>query len=293
MTTPLLTGLHHVTAFAGSPPENLAFYTGVLGLRLVKKTVNFDDPLVYHLYYADHHGSPGTLLTHFPQPYAEAGVHGSPEIGQTLLRVARGTLGAWEERLRGHGVTTSRENVFGAERVLFEDPHTMRFGLVEGDTEQLRVEGAVIETAELDGVAAFLRETLGFIEDGADRGRRRLRLGEGTDGACVELAGSSGVRSVMGAGTVHHVAWRVPDEGVQSEVVGRLRAARVATTEVKDRQYFKSVYCRIPGGVIFEIATDGPGFAIDERLEHLGEGLMLPPMHEGRRGEIEAHLEPL
>ncbi|GAB4515132.1 MAG: ring-cleaving dioxygenase [Phycisphaerales bacterium] len=285
-------GLHHVTAFAGDPRACRGFYTSVLGLRLVKVTVNFDDPSVHHLYFGDERGSPGTLLTHFPHPRALAGVHGTPAIGTTLLRV-RDPL-AWGERLAERGVSTRCEEVLGAERVRFEDPDGMRYALVGGgEGEGIGcVEGVEIRVTDAGAASSFLRGVLGFEDDGASGARTRLRVGGGA-GSSVELVESAALEGNFGAGVVHHVAWRVADVDAQAEVVDRLRAARIATTEVKDRDYFKSVYARVPGGVIFEFATDGPGFDIDEPPESLGGRLCLPVMYEGRRAAIEAALPTL
>lgn len=301
MSSPI-TGIHHVTAFAKDPRRNHEFYTRVLGLRLVKKTVNFDDPLTYHLYYGDRVGSPGSLLTHFPHPHAKPGVHGSPEIIETVLGVQHAAISFWENRLRAHSVTVSREG----ERISFEDHDGMRFVLVGADVsmsgaahdcEGIGAEEAiagidemVIRVPDAGATGACLVDVLGFerVGDG------RYVVGGGGFGCGVRLEEMpADARSKMGAGTVHHVAWRVPDGAAQGEVMQRLRSAGIGATEVLDRQYFQSVYARIPGGVIFEFATDGPGFDVDESAEGLGTGLKLPAQHEDRREEIEGHLVPL
>ncbi|MEM1422983.1 MAG: VOC family protein [Planctomycetota bacterium] len=285
-----LLGLHHVTAFAKDPTRCRAFYTEVLGLRLVKTTVNFDDPYVHHLYFGDREGTPGTLLTHFPHPHAKAGVHGAPEIATTLLRVA--DVGAWEDRLRGRGVETSRLAVFGEERVRFADHDTMGFALVGGGAGEgiTGVAGVEVRAPGRDEMVGFLVETLGFEEVSREGERVRLSVGGDIGDSVIEVVRTEAGASNFGAGIVHHVAWRVADLGVQAAVVERMRGAGVGTTEVKDRDYFKSVYARVPGGVVFEFATDGPGFAVDEPVESLGERLCLPAMYEGRRAEIEAAL---
>jgi glyoxalase family protein len=293
MPTPL-TGLHHVTAFAKDPVANHDFYTRVLGMRMVKKTVNFDDPLTYHLYYADHNGSPGTLLTHFPHPNAKPGAHGSPEISETLLAVAPGALDAWSDRLRAAGVETRDVEVAGEPRLAFADHDDMRFALVEREHGAVdavdRVEGVVVRVADLDAAASFLRDTLGF-EDAAGADKRvRMTVGD----SAVELVHApDDTPPNMRAGIVHHVAWRVPDDDAQRRVIDLLEAARIGVTPVQDRKYFRSIYFRIPGGVNFEVATDGPGFDVDEPLDTLGTTLQLPDQYEPRRDEIEAHLVPL
>lgn len=290
----LLTGLHHVTALAGDPIRNNAFYTGVLGMRLVKRTVNFDDPLTYHLYFGDEVGSPGSLVTHFPHSNAKRGVHGSPEILETLLAIPSGTTDEWQKRLESEGVAAARGERGDGPRLAFEDHDGMRFGLVErSDVPSgggiTRVAGAVIHTPEVDALGACLTDVLGF-EPMAGQAAG-YRVGDGSFVEIVEAEADG--RTSMGAGTVHHVAWRVPDDATQAEVGERLRSAGIATTPVMDRQYFRSIYCRVPGGVIFEIATDGPGFTVDESKATLGEALKLPPQYERRREEIENHLLPL
>lgn len=292
MREPLVTGVHHVTAFAKSPRENRAFYEGVLGLRMVKRTVNFDDPLTYHLYYGDEEGTAGTLLTHFPNPRSKRGAHGAPEICETRLAVATGGLDRWAEALRSAGVAAER-----AEGLLaFEDPDGMRLSLVEDADHEGGgigpVERVVIRVRDGAASAAFLERALGFEVDGRAGASTLLELPGGGVGRRLELVEDRSSPDMRwGAGVVHHVAWRVPDDGAQAEASARLRAEGCAVTPVMDRQYFRSIYFRIPGGVVFEIATDGPGFGVDEPLESLGSTLRLPPQHEARRAEIEAHLE--
>ncbi len=330
----ILTGIHHVTALAKDPRENHDFYTRVLGQRLIKKTVNFDDPLTYHLYFGDRHGSPGTLLTHFPHPNAKRGVHGSPEILETALSVPAGSLDYWAARLRAHDVAVA-DGAGGADdgaggdggggadgdgdaggaggderRLSFEDPDGMRLALVEGadspaapgyaghDVEPRHavggIDAVVIRVPDPDGTTRFLRDALGFRSGSGDGARRRLHLGEDRPGARLDVVRADADPATrMGAGTVHHVAWRVPDDATHKEAAARVRAAGVPVTPVIDRQYFRSIYFRVPGGVIFEIATDGPGFTVDEAEATLGRDLKLPERHEPRRAEIESHLIPL
>ncbi|MEO1277543.1 MAG: ring-cleaving dioxygenase [Planctomycetota bacterium] len=296
----LITGIHHVTAVAKDPLKNFEFYTSLLGLRMVKKTVNFDDPLTYHLYYGDHRGSPGTLLTHFPHPLSRAGVHGSPEILETRLRVADGTLDSWAERLGSHGVKAELVDDDGVRRLAFGDHDDMRFALVEEPAEAtdersiLGIESVSIRVPDVGATSSFLEEVLGFATAARSESGARLTLGDGAPGRRLELVQAAiDPQTSMGAGTVHHVAWRVPDDETQARVAAALTEAGIAVTPVMDRQYFRSIYFRIPGGVIFEVATDGPGFDVDEPLETLGEALKLPPQYEARRSEIAAHLVPL
>lgn len=313
-----ITGLHHVTAFAKDPRANLDFYTRVLGLRLIKKTVNFDDPFTYHLYYGDHAGSPGTLLTHFPNPMAARARHGSNEIQRTTLAVGVGALGFWRDRLAALGVEVASVQSFGQDALHFDDHDGMRFRMIE----QARPLG-VAEDHEREGIAAgraiagiagvdihvqdagttiaFLRDVLGFEVERSEGAATWLSLHRASDGPIeaaqlgqrLVVVEDASAHMAMGAGTVHHVAWRAADLGTQARAVDAIRAARVGVTPVIDRQYFQSIYFRIPGGVVFEIATDAPGFATDETLEGLGSALRLPPQHERLRSRLEKELVPL
>ena len=267
---------------------------------MVKKTVNFDDPMTYHLYYGDHHGSPGTLLTHFPHPFAKLGTHGSPEIIETRLRIEPGSMQEWHDRLTEHGVSARIVGVADEPRLEFADDDDMRFAMVEdsptgsGGPAVRGIEGVAIRVPDVASTRKFLERALGFVDAGCPGPNARLALEDGEPGQRLELIQAPiDRRMAMGAGTVHHVAWRVPDGEAQAEVAQRLIAAGVSPTPVMDRQYFRSIYFRVPGGVIFEVATDGPGFDVDEPLESLGESLKLPSQYEPRRSEITAHLVPL
>jgi glyoxalase family protein len=282
----------------------------VLGLRFIKRTVNHDDPLTYHLYYADAVGTPGTVLTHFPHPHAARARHGTGEIRRTLLAVPAGSMGFWVERLKGHGVQANASAQFGRERLEFEDPDGMELGLVEGDVDGVgtpwdgngvdarnairTVDTVTLRVPSSEATGAFLVDALGFTAGEQDGERRLFTLPGGGPGQRLELFDDpDSAQEPMAAGTVHHVAWRVPDEDAQQEASDRLFAAGTPTTPIIDRVYFRSIYFRIPGRVIFEIATDGPGFTADEPMEELASSLVLPPQHEPRRAEITAHLEPL
>lgn len=307
---PVITGVHHVTALAKSPPDNLDFYRRVLGLRFIKRTVNHDDPLTYHLYYADAAGSPGSVLTHFPHPHAAPGKHGTGEIRRTLLAVPEGSMGFWVDRFKHHGVEATGSTRFGTERLEFDDPDGMELGLVEGDVREVgepwdgdgvpaenairTVDTVTLRVPKAETTGAFLVDTLGFEAGVREDERQLFTLLSGGPGRRLELIDDpDSTQNPMGAGTVHHVAWRVPDDAAQLEVADRLAAANTAATPVIDRMYFHSIYFRVPGRVIFEIATDGPGFTVDEPMDALGTSLVLPPQHEPRRAEIEAHLLPL
>ncbi len=306
MTKPT-TGIHHVTAIAADPQRNLEFYAGTLGLRLVKRTVNFDDPNTYHFYYGDRTGQPGTLLTFFPWLGARRGRDGIGQAVATSFAVPTGALPWWEERLTRAGVggLTSRIR-FGERTLRFTDPDGLALELVErvesGDAAVdphdavpdaaaiRRISGNLLKLRGTDTTAALLTEVLGLVPAGEDGGVRRFRPANGIGGGVDLVRDPDGGHGVMGAGTVHHVAWRAADASHQAKLRGELLGFGMQVTPVVDRQYFQSIYFREPGGVLFEIATDDPGFLIDEPEATLGEALKLPPQYESRRGEIERQL---
>lgn len=313
MSTFVTAGIHHVTAICGDPQRNLNFYSGVLGMRLVKRTVNFDDPQTYHLYYGDDVGHPGSLLTFFPWPDAPRGRVGPGQIAVTSLAVAPQALGFWIERLLRHGVKFSgptRRRVGDADEqsLSFEDGDGLMLEIVAtpfGDSRPTSDRVADIPPESMirgihgvtlwedDGAptASVLVDLLGLDRVGEEETTHRFAAGPrgSRSVASVRITGAFPEGNVS-VGTVHHVAWRVPDERVQLEMRDRLLAAGLDATPVIDRRYFHSVYFREPGGVLFELATDGPGFAIDESPDHLGELLMLPPQFESYRTQITASL---
>ena len=304
-------GLHHITAIAGPAQENLDFYAGVLGMRLVKRSVNQDDPGTYHLFYADAEGRPGTDLTFFPWPQMAPPRDGHGRAMETSLEVPRGSLEFWAARLVRYGVASEAPQTRFGDRVLpFIDPHGLRVALVEparhprteftpwelspvAAEHQVRgLYGAQLWERNAEATASFLTSVLGFEQ-------------LATEGAWTRygFAGASGVvdvqempaarRGQWGVGSVHHLAWRVDDEEHQLRVRDAVEDAGGNATPVIDRFWFKSVYFQEPGGVLFELATDGPGFSVDEDPAHLGETLVLPPFLEGRRQEIERVLPAL
>lgn len=330
----MITGIHHITAFAKDPRANVDFYKRAIGLRLVKKTVNFDDPFTYHLYYGDHVGSPGTLLTHFPNPRASKARHGNNEIAGAVLAVPTGLLAPSLERLRRLNIDVRPCSVLGEPAHALEDPDGMQLLLIErhvssqvlaangasgrshvggddadrgqntetgDDTPGLRVDSVLIRVPHAAETANFLTKALGFTKarresDGEGHNVTEYTLDEAHRGIGQRLLlieDTDAVPQPMGAGTIHHVAWRVLDHGAQVRAADAIRAFGVGVTPIIDRQYFQSIYFRIPGGVVFEIATDGPGFAVDEPLDSLGESLMLPPQHEALRTRIEQTLMPI
>ena len=309
MTAP--SGLHHITCIAGDPQENLDFYAGVLGMRLVKRSVNQDVPHTYHLFYADAEGRPGTDLTFFPWPDQPPWRPGVGLASEIALAVPSGSLEYWGERLRRYGTPLgAADSRRGARALPVTDPHGLPLVLVEtGDsreftpwerspvpeTRQIRGLHAVrLWERELATTAQFLTTALGFRELGVDDGWHRYGVDDGTSGRFLEIRQvPGGARGAWGQGAMHHVAWRVADNAAQLELRAQVDAAGRRPTEVIDRFWFKSVYFLEPGGVLFEVATDGPGFTADEPLASLGEHLVLPPWLEPNRRAIEAALPPL
>ena len=313
-----ITGIHHVTAICGPPQTNVDFYTGILGQRLVKKTVNFDAPDTYHLYYGDRAGSPGTILTFFPFAQAGRGRAGPGMASAVAYAVPRGGLDAWMMRLAEETVVFEgpRERL-GERMIALTDPDGMGVELIEtetGDEPNGRVgarpddptgkprddgfHSVTLWVSDPMPTARVLTELFGYEEAGreTDDGVERLRFRSASPGrgSVIDLARSD-ARSIgrQGAGTIHHVAFRAEDNAAQQEWRERATAAGLDVTPVIDRQYFNAIYFREPGGVLFEIATDPPGFATDEAPGELGTHLMLPPQHEARRKDIERVLPPL
>ena len=306
-------GLHHVTAISGPAQENLDFYAGILGMRLVKKSVNQDDPGTYHLFYADAEGHPGTDLTFFPWAQLAPSRDGHGLSTEVSLAVPPGSLGFWAGRLQRYGVRVGNAEVRFGEHVLpMMDPHGLRVALVESASslgrpftpwdgspvpveQQIRgLESARMSEAKLDETTTFLESAMGFRHLGTENGWLRYGLGEGTSGQYVDVRELPGARrGAWGTGSIHHIAWRVDDDAHEAEVRQSVASGGAQPTPVIDRFWFKSVYFREPGGVLFELATDGPGFAVDEDPAHLGETLVLPPWLESDRATIEATVPKL
>lgn len=305
-----LPGIHHVTAIAGDPQQNVDFYMGLLGLRLVKQTVNFDDPGSYHLYYGDDLGHPGTIMTFFAWPGAPRGRVGAGQVGVTAFSIPAGSLDYWRERLTARGISVDGPVTRFADRVLsFADPDGMPLELIASARADERTGwagGSVPDEHAIRGFHAptlyvrqgepserLLTGVMGFRRIGQDGERVRYAAGEGeaAPGSLVDLVirpGDAGAR--QGTGTVHHIAWRTPDDERQLAWQSTLAERGIPVTEVRDRQYFRSIYYREPGGILYEIATDTPGFAVDEAPERLGTALKLPPWLETRRPRIEQAL---
>ena len=303
-------GLHHVTAIATDPQANVDFYTRALGLRLVKQTVNFDAPDTYHLYYGDEQGSPSSLLTFFPWPGVPQGRRGAGMTTATAFSVPESSLGWWHERFTRLGVDVDAPRTRDEEEVLtFRDPDGMVIDLVAsvGDhrsgwdgVADIPAEHAVrglhaiaLSERQLDPSAGMLTELLGMSVAGEEGDRARFQMSSGGSGALVDVLAGVRERGLQAGGTVHHVAFRAPDLETMTAWQQQLMANGIRVTQIMDRQYFKSIYFREPGGVLFEIATDAPGFAVDEPLLELGRNLKLPPWLEPSREQIAASLPPL
>jgi glyoxalase family protein len=290
-------GIHHVTAIAAAPQPNVDFYTGFLGMRLVKKTVNFDDPGTYHFYYGDRTGSPGSILTFFPWPGARRGYHGSGQVTVTSFAVPKDSIPRWEQRARGSGVSTDAiATRFDEEVLSLRDPDGLQLELAgsleAGESDAIgKIHSATISEEGYERTAKLLTDTMGFRLTGEHGNRFRYEVAEGGPGATVDVLCTPDLRRGSGgAGTVHHIAWRTPDDRQQLVWHRQLIDLQYNVSPVMDRQYFHSIYFREPGGVLFEIATDPPGFTVDEPLESLGTGLMLPPAYEKSRKQIELTL---
>jgi len=288
-------GIHHITAIAGDPQRNLDFYTETLGLRLVKRTVNFDDPGSYHFYFGDNIGTPGTIMTFFPWPGARRGARGSGQVTTVSFAVARKSMAFWKERLREtHVIAEEIAGRFGSDALRFLDPDGLQLELVASANEESSSERAVrgfaaptLEVRNPEKTEKLLTENLGFEFVAEENNRRRFRGSGSNASAEIDLVSSEAGFGQIAAGTVHHIAFRAADDDEQLKVREQLVARGLNVTPVIDRQYFHSIYFREPNGILFEIATDGPGFLIDEPADALGETLKLPPIYESERNEIE------
>ena len=305
-------GIHHVTAISGQPSRNVDFYTRTLGLRLVKKTVNFDDPGTYHLYYGDEQGRPGTILTFFPWEHVAPGRNGDGLTEETAFRVPAESIGYWTHRLIEKGVPhKALEKRFGEPVLAFTDPDGMSLALVgvaDAGSEPGWTDGSVPAEHAIRGfhgvtlmlrkaapTGAILTGALGFRETGREGPFVRYETGVAGNGNAVTIRETGGfLAGRLGRGGVHHIAFRAADDAEQAKIAKAVRDTYgLDPTEQRDRNYFRSVYFREPGGILFEIATDQPGFGVDEPVESLGQALKLPPFLEKHRREIEAALPPI
>lgn len=299
-------GIHHITAIVGHPQENVDFYAGVLGLRLVKQTVNFDDPGTYHLYFGNEGGKPGTIITFFPWAGARQGTIGDGQVGVTSYVVPKGAIAFWEERLAKFNVPVTKMERFEEQYLEFDDLHglhleivereegeknTWSFGEITPDTAIKGFGGATLLSAQPDKTAHLLEQVMGLkkVSEEGDF----LRFESSADiGNIIDLKRTPIGRGTMGVGTVHHIAWRAEDDQDQLEWQKYVAENGYGVTAVRDRNYFNAIYFREHGEILFEIATDPPGFAHDETFETMGEKLMLPEQYEPRRQQIERVLIP-
>lgn len=308
-----LLGIHHVTAIAGDPQENVDFYAGVLGMRLVKRSVNQDDPATYHLFYADAVGTPGTDLTFFPWAGGRRGRRGAGQTVSVGLGIPAAAIPYWQRRLEAAGISSGASTKrFDEEVLAFNDPHGLSLELVaapgiehrpwvaweEGPVPpQFAIRGihsVTVAEVRADRTEAYLGGTLGFRFVAEADGRRRFAMGPGGSGAILDLVATPHEpQGLVAVGTVHHVAWRTPDTAQQRRWWDDLGARGAGVSPIIDRFWFSSIYFHEPGGALFEIATDGPGFTIDEHREALGTRLILPPWLEPTRPQIERGLPPL
>lgn len=306
-----ISGLHHITAIAGEAKRNYNFYTNVLGLRLVKKTVNFDDPYTYHFYFGDKVGTPGSILTFFPWEGMKSGRRGTRQVTEIGYSVPHNSLDFWLERFEKHKVIYNKvSEKFGEQYLTFLDPDGLKFELTTSKNEDTRLpwetdsvtaehalkgfHNVTITTNKMDGTAEVLTDIFGYKLQESHVNRHRFVTDAIDTANIVDLVEAPG-ESVghVAAGSVHHVAFRVKDDQALMAFREKVLAAGLQITEKIDRNYFYSLYFREPGGVLFEIATDNPGFSIDESVEELGSGLKLPAQYESHRADISKRLAVL
>jgi glyoxalase family protein len=305
-----LRGIHHITAIASDPQRNVDFYTQVLGLRFAKRSVNFDDPSTYHFYFGDRTGRPGTAITFFAWPGARRGTRGTGQVIAASFAVPENSIDYWKTRFDEHHVFSEIIPArFDASAVRFTDPDGLMLELIEAnqlDDVDLKYESEVPKKSAIHGFHAptlevqqskpteELLEKLGFEPVAEAESRKRFSVNSKSTSACVDLVERADEQfGINSAGTVHHIAFRCADEKEQLKWRNQITDLDVHVTPVIDRFYFHSIYFREPGGILFEIATEGPGFTADEPVGHLGESLKLPPQYEQHRAEIERALPPI
>lgn len=306
----MINGLHHITAIAGDPKENYDYYTKTLGLRLVKKSINQDAPDTYHLFYADGAGNPGTDLTFFPWPAMGPAKPGAGKAVEVTFAVKNGSYDYWKKRMEELNQNVKEETRFGAKHLVFADPHGLELAITETSDErdfevwdrspvpveyQIRWMHSVrILVRDIKNTELLLTRIMGFTKNGEDQGWHRFGTNNGESGTLIDVFMNPELSAGRwGTGGIHHIAWRVKDSQDEMKVRELVLKAGLSPSPQIDRFWFKSVYFQEPGGVLFEIATDGPGFDRDEDPEHLGEKLILPPWYERQRDEIERNLPPI
>jgi glyoxalase family protein len=305
-----ISGLHHVTALASDPQRNVDFYAGILGLRMVKKTINFDAPDVYHLYYGDEEGQPGTIMTFFPFPGIRGGRNGIGQINTTSFSISMQSIDYWQERLKRFSIPFSRqEGRFNGEvSIYFQDYDGLGLELVANNDDSRtgyhaphiarghHIKGFYSISMLAEGyekTGAFMSKFLGYHLVAESGNRFRYNMKGSKVGFVDVICSSDNIRALGGNGTVHHLAFATRDDKQQLEIRDKLLSGGVQVSQVMDRQYFHSIYFREPGGVLFEVATSDIGFVYDENVSQLGEALKLPPWVEPNRGAIEKGLKPI
>jgi glyoxalase family protein len=300
-------GIHHITAMVNDAQRNIDFYAGVLGLRLVKKTINFDRPEVYHLYFGNESGQPGTVITFFPWAKQLKGRIGTGQVGVTSYIIPMGSMKFWEKRLHQFGIEYNSSVRFGERLLTFNDPDGLELEMIERNDGQINhwnfggiksenaikgFGGATLISAQPNKTADVLENVLGLECIGDEEGFLRFKS-DSQLGNTIDIKLTPSVRGLMGAGTVHHIAWRAKDEEELLSWRSLLQEKGYYPTEIRDRIYFKAVYFHEEGGILFEIATDPPGFSVDEPINELGEKLMLPSWLESNREKLEETLPPV
>mgnify|MGYP003305156263 CR=1 FL=1 len=300
-------GIHHITAIVGHPQENVDFYAGILGLRLIKKTVNFDDPGTYHLYFGDDGGKPGTIITFFPWAGAAQGKIGGGQVGVITYAIPVGSLSYWENRLSKFAIHFEKTSRFGETYLQFEDYHGLQLELVERTDGQLNnwtfgevtpdvaikgFGGAILYSTDPNSTIETLQETMGLEKIAEEDDLIRLKA-YGEIGNIIDVKQSELAQGIMGVGTVHHIAWRAKDEADHVDWQDYVYNKGYGVTEIKDRNYFNAIYFREYGDILFEIATDTPGFAHDESYETMGQSLKLPTQYESAREKLTPNLIPI
>lgn len=300
-------GIHHISAIVGHPQENTDFYAGILGLRLVKKTVNFDDPGTYHLYFGNDTGKPGTIITFFPWANARSGKIGGGQVGITTYAIPEGAMPFWEERLEKFHIAFEKTERFGETYLQLEDVHGLKLELVErtegepnkwtfgGVTPDVAIKGfggAVLLSTNPEKTVQTLEDVLG-LEKVGEEGEYIRYQAYGDIGNIIDVKRTAEPQGQMGVGTVHHIAWRATDEEDHLDWQTYVREKGYVVTPVRDRNYFHAIYFREHGKILFEIATDPPGFAHDESYETMGSELKLPPQYEQYREQLNHHLIPI
>lgn len=306
----IINGLHHVTAIAADPQQNIDFYTGILGLRLVKKTINFDAPNVYHLYYGDEVGNPGTIMTFFPYGNIPKGRVGVGQLSTTSFSIDIDSLTFWMERFNNLKIAYHGPEKRGEEELIqFQDNDGLLLELVASNKdkrtgwgnnvipEKHAIKGfytVSLNISRIDPTASLLKEFMEYRPVFEEMNHSRFEAGRGGPGTYVDLVlQPEASRGLQGAGTIHHVAFSTDNDETQLKIRERIEEAGIQVTEVLDRQYFHSIYFREPGGILFEVATNPPGFSVDEETAHLGETLKLPEWEEKNRDLIERNLKTI